>query len=215
MAASTLRSSLALVTAALVLAAPTRAFYTPLSEQAVREAYFLGQRTDGTYQRQLAKYTKVLTPPKTGPYISSIAFLTPFIQFVEYSSRQFNYSAQQAEKDHNPDEEFVRIEVEIWLTPSYGAHTSESSTPLGYVSRSCDFWREFKYRILDGEEEIATEDVAGQARYFCSKTGCSLVGATIRLQFPAAAFTSASATIEVTPPEGDAVSAAFDLSTLR
>ena len=215
MSASALRSGSALLGAALLLAAPASAFYTPLSEQAVREAYFLGQRSDGTYQRLLEKYTRVFAPPKNGPHISSIAFLTPFIQFVEYSSRQFNYSAQQAEKDHNPEEETVRIEIEIWLTPSYGAWPSESAPRLGHLTRSCDFWREFKYRIFDGQEEIATEDVAGQARFFCSRVGCTLVGATVSLQFPAAAFTSSSATIEVTPPEGEVLSADFDLSTLR
>ena len=201
MSASALRSGSALLGAALLLAAPASAFYTPLSEQAVREAYFLGQRSDGTYQRLLEKYTRVFAPPKNGPHISSIAFLTPFIQFVE--------------KDHNPEEETVRIEIEIWLTPSYGAWPSESAPRLGHLTRSCDFWREFKYRIFDGQEEIATEDVAGQARFFCSRVGCTLVGATVSLQFPAAAFTSSSATIEVTPPEGEVLSADFDLSTLR
>src|SRR2546430_1872725 len=65
-----LRSSLALLTSALLLCTPAIAFNTPLSDQAVREAYFLGQRRDESMMAFLNKYTKALPPPKPDPYIS-------------------------------------------------------------------------------------------------------------------------------------------------
>jgi hypothetical protein len=214
------RSSLALLTSALLLCAPALAYDTPLSDQAVREAYFLGQRRDESMAAFLNKYTKLLPPPKTGPNISSVTFLTPFALLVEYSSRQANYSAQQAALDHKSQDEAVEISIDIFLTPSYGAFTtppthSRSGSPLGIQMRPSDFWKTFKFRVLDGDEEITTDDLTGQPHYSCSDDGCILSGATVYLRFPAEAFTSDSATIEVTPPEGDRVSVDFDLSSLR
>lgn len=63
-----------------------------------------------------------------------------------------------------------------------------------------EFWRAFKYRIFDGKEEITTDDVTG---------------ATVHLRFPSVAFTSDTATIDITPREGHPVSVGFDLSSLR
>jgi len=217
---SSLRSCVALVSAALVLAPPASAFYTPLSEQAVREAYFLGQRRDQSMARFLDQYSKFLPPPAVGPHISAVTFLTPFAFLVQYSSRQSDYSAQQAAKDHHAEEEFVRIEIEIALTASYGPFLSKptgsrSGSAVGYQERSSNFWKTFEFRVFDGEEEIATEDLTGEPQYACSHSNCTLSGATVRLQFPAAAFTSDSATIVIAPPEGHELSVDFDLATLR
>lgn len=99
------------------------AFDTPLSDQAIREAYFLGQRHDGSLASFLGKYIKQLPPPQTGPYISSVAFFTPFAQLVQISDKYIgNYSAQQAALDHRGQAEFVHIVVGIQLTPTYGAY---------------------------------------------------------------------------------------------
>ena len=49
----------------LCVSLPASPFYTPLSDQAIREAYFLGQRHDGTYPSILGKYIKNLPPPKS------------------------------------------------------------------------------------------------------------------------------------------------------
>jgi hypothetical protein len=42
-----------------------------------------------------------------------------------------------------------------------------------------------------------------------------MTGATLKFEFPADAFTSDSTTIDIDPPEGDPVSAGFDLIRLR
>jgi hypothetical protein len=217
---SYLRPLLAPLTAALILVPPCFAFNTPLSDQAVREAYFLGQRRDESLTAFLNKYTKLLPPPKTGPHISAVTFFTPFALLVEYCSRQTDYSAQRAALDHKAHDEIVEIQIEILLTPTYGAILtppthSRSGSPNGIQFRSPEFWRAFKYRIYDGEEEITTDDIAGEPQYQCSEGGCLLSGATVYTRFPATAFSSDSATIEVTPREGHPVSAHFDLSSLR
>lgn len=198
------------------------AFQWPLSDEAIRDAYFIGQRHDGTYPRILNKYLKRLPPPKTGPYISSITFLTPYIQAVEYSDSVIgNYSAQQALQDHRGHREFVEIFVDIQLTDSYGplivppeTTHSRSATPL--ISRPYDFWQDFRVQVYDGDELVAPTEVHGHANLNCGDHGdCSLAGATIELDFPADAFVSDSAAILVLPPEGDPVSARFDLLSFR
>lgn len=217
---SSSRTCLASLTAALLLAQPSFAFNTPLSDQAVREAYFLGQRHDESMYAFLNKYTKLLPPPKTGPHISSVTFFTPFALLVQYSSRQSDYSAQRAALDHKAHDEIVEIQVEILFTQSYSAIIttpthSRSGSPTAVQQRSPEFWRAFKYRIFDGDEEITTDDISGEPQYKCSEGGCVLTGAIVYFQFPATAFKSESANVEVTSREGDPVSADFDLTSLR
>src|SRR5260370_1660017 len=131
--------------AATLLTPSSFAFDTPLSDQAVREAYFLGQRRDETMATFLNKYTKFLPAPKTGPDVASITVFTPFALLVRQSSRHTSgYSAQQAALDHRDQPQFVRILVQIQLTNSYAAYivrptASPSVSPNGFVPRPYHF----------------------------------------------------------------------------
>ena len=220
--AQSFRSCFSVLVGGLLLVPSSLAFKTPLSDQAVREAYFLGQRHDGTYPRLVEKYTKFLQPPKTGPYVSSIALYTPFLQIVQYNDQLVaNYSAQQAELDHRKQEEFVIVLIQIQLTNSYPATLIDpagrrmGSSPL-LIPRAHDFWKEFEVQIFDDEDLLSPSASHSHSNSRCGRAGpCVLTGATIELEFPASAFLSDSATIEVTPPEGDLVSVHFDLSRLR
>jgi hypothetical protein len=213
------RPCLSILTAALLLAPSTLALDSPLSDEAVREAYFLGQRHDASF---LSKYIKFLPPPKTGPHISSVTFLTPFAQLAQLSDRRIgNYSAQQARLDHLGDEEFVIIIVEIYLTDSYGPLVAspagarpDSSTIL--IPRPYDFWKDFRVQVYDGNQMVPPSVSGGHPLYRCGRRGpCPPMGAALELAFPAGTFTSDSATIQVLPPEGPEVSVSFDLSRLR
>lgn len=218
---SSFRSFLAPVVGMFLLVPPSFAFETPLSDQAVREAYFLGQRRDESMASFLNKYTKLLPAPKTGPHIYGVTFLTPFALLVRNSSQQPNYSAQQAAKDHHPDDESVVIEIQILLTPTYAATIpaptgSRSDSPIGLRLRPSDFWKTFKYQIFDDKDELTIDDITGEAVYGCDDLGgCDLTGASVRIQLPAAAFKSDTATIEITPPEFEPVTVDFDLASLR
>ena len=100
---------------------------SPLSDQSLREeAYFAGQRHHGAFERLLESHSHHFAPPKTGPYISSVIFFTPFMMAAEQSSEQLgNYSAQQAAIDHrDAGAETVQVTVEIQLTDSYGQFIS-------------------------------------------------------------------------------------------
>ena len=212
----------ALAISALLMPAPSFSMDTPLSEEAVRDAYFLGQHHDQSLAIFLSKYTRLLPMPKTGPDIASITFLTPFALLAQESSqRTMNYSAQQAEQDHRNQPEIVRIVIQIQLTETYPALIptptgTRSGSPIGFVKRPSDFWKDFEVQVLDKDNPLIPLSSSGDATYSCDNDGgCILSGATLQFEFPASAFKSDSPTIQVTPPEGDPVSVDFDLAPLR
>lgn len=199
---------------------------SPLSEEAVREAYFLGQRHDQSMADLLGKYVKFLPPPEAGPHVASVAFYTPYALAVfDSSQHNFNYHAQDAEQDHRGQPETVRIVVEVWLTASYGPYlmsptNSRDAAPVGIGFRPSDFWKDFRVHVYSGEGEHQRQvfplDAGGQPMYRCDDYGgCILSGATIHFDFPAEAFTADCASVRVDPPEGEAVSLDFDLTSLR
>jgi hypothetical protein len=210
------------LTAVLPASPGALAYETPLQPTSVRDAYFLGQRHDGSLARLLEKCTKHLPQPKFGPHISSIAFFTPFALVAQLSGRHApGYSAQQAWLDHQGQRETVRIIVRIRLTNSYPAYIprptgSPSGSPTGFVPRPYDFWKDFQVQVFNNDQELRPLTSSGKPDYICSEDGgCILTGATLQFEFPADAFDSDSATVEVAPPQGDDVSVGFDLPSLR
>ena len=215
------RPCFALLAGAMLLVPSSFAFTTPLSDQAVREAYFLGQRGDETMATFLNKYTKFLEAPKTGPDISSITVFTPFALLVQQSSQHSSgYSAQQAALDHRDQGEFVRIIVQIQLTASYPSFIvrptgTRSGSPNGFVPRPYDFWKDFDVQVSSDDKKLRPFSSSGQPTLLCDEGGCTLTGASLQFDFPADAFESGSVTIDVVPPAGDPVSVDFDLTHLR
>jgi hypothetical protein len=220
---SPIYSGLSILIAAALLAQPVQAFQSPLSDESVREAYFLGQRHDNSFELLLDKYTNHLPAPNSGPYISSITFLTPFVMAARLSSSHTgNYSAQQAALDHRNVTEMVQIIVEIQLTATYGQiaatvpANSRSASSAGVILRQGDFWKDFQVHIKSGELPVSISASRGHPNYSCSEEGgCSLIGATLEFDLPAAAFSSDSASITVDPPEGERVTTEFDPASLR
>ena len=209
------------LTAVILLAPSSFTFNTPLSDQAVREAYFLGQRRDETMANLLNKYTKLLPPPKTGPDIASVTFLTPFALLVQQSNQRSEYSAQQAALDHRDQPEFVRIVVQIQFTDSYGPYIvrptgSRSGSPRGFVPRPYDFWKDFDVQVSSEDQKLRPFSSYGRPNFSCSEEGgCTLTGATLQFDFSVEDFASGSATVDVLSPEGDPVSVNCDLDHLR
>jgi hypothetical protein len=203
----------------LALLASPRSFAldTPLSDEAIREAYFLGQRHDASF---LVDYVKALPLPKTGPHISVITLLTPFAQLAKSSSSYVgNYSAQQALLDHRGQKELVKISVEALFTTSYPAMILDpnSSSSKSLIPRPSGFWQDFRVQVSNGSHLLSPSSSSGSPLYRgCGRIGrCGPVGAVLNLEFPAAAFSVETITIQVTPPEGDPVSVNFYPSRLR
>jgi hypothetical protein len=216
-----LSSALAMVLAALLVSSPARAFNFPLSDEAIREAYFLGQRRDESMAQFLARYKKTLPVPDSGPQIASVEFLTPFANLILASSQRTNYSAQQAALDHRAQEDHVVITIQVQLTQSYGAFVAaptgpRSGSPTGYTLRSPDFWKDIDVQVVMDDKLLEPTDFTGEPNYACGdEGGCVLTGATLHLEFPAKLFTSDSAAIQIAPPEGPDVAVNFDLTAFR
>jgi hypothetical protein len=221
---SVARTSVAIVAALVLLAQPIFAFQSPLSDESVREAYFLGQRHDGSFERLLEKSTRQFPAPKNGPYISSVMFVTPFVSAAKLSNNYIgNYSAQQAELDYREaGKDNIKITVEIQLTESYGQFTAPAKTNSRpgsssvLIPRPDDFWRDFQVYIFNGDQALTNSVYHGRPNYTCGEHGpCILIGATLTFEFPTDAFSADSASVRVEPPEGQSVAADFDLSRLR
>jgi len=216
-----IRVAASLVCASLLLIQPLAAFDSPLSDTAVREAYFLGQRHDDSLGKLMDKYVLYLQPPKTGPYIQSVSFLTPYVLTALYSSQQVSiYSAQQAQLDHLKIPEVVRVTVQIFLTESFAAYSaaatgSDSHSPKRVFVRPSDFWLDFRLRTFQKDQLVIPSSANGNPLFQCSDAGCVLSGATLTFEYPAASFTESSATIQIDPPEGDPVVVDFDLTSFR
>ena len=218
------RPTFAIIAALVLLAQPIFAFQSPLSDESVREAYFLGQRHDGAFETLVEKSTRRFPAPKAGPYISSIMFVTPFVSAAQLSNNYIgNYSAQKAGLDHREaGQEIVKVTVQIQLTETYGQFialaktNSRSGSSSVLIPRPDDFWRDFQVHIFNGDQVLTNSVYHGRPKYSCGEYGpCILIGATLTFEFPAEAFSADSASITVDPPEGEAVAADFDLVRLR
>jgi len=140
---------------------PSFAFYTPLSDQAVREAYFLGQRHDESTAAFFARYLKPLPPPQSGAYISEVEIYTPFVQMVELSQlHSVGYSAQQASRDYRRTADTLLVRIRIDFTSSYGAlelyRSGHLANPPGKDSSAQlpDYHRDFRAGLSQKGEWI-------------------------------------------------------------
>ena len=210
----------ALLLSALLTSPALFAFNSPLSDEAIREAYFLGQRRDEKMTAFLEKYKQHLREPDRGPFVSSVEFLTPFaLAVLQSKDRSTGYSAQQAAEQHRGVEESVVVNIEVLFTESYGALIQQpvsdrSGAPTGFAFRSSDFWRDIDVQVIVKDKVIKPARFTGEPLYFCAR-GCALMGATMRLEIPARFVDSDLASVHVVPPEGPEVWVDFDLTGLR
>ena len=126
------RISSALLLSLCVASPPVSAFETSLSDEAVREADFLGQRRDEKTALFFETYRRYFPVPNSGPHVYMLEVFTPFAEAVEVSSKHgTGYSAQQARQDYRVRGDSLRIRVHIRYTPTYGPgfpYSSEGST---------------------------------------------------------------------------------------
>ena len=189
------------------------AYEHPLSSEAIREAYFLGSRKDGSSSDFIGQYTHHLPVPPDGPYVAEIQLETPYAQIVERARQRVNYTAQDAAQEFLDKPGVFRLRVKIYFTPSYTPILESKDGKT--VMRPDDFWRDFEIRFLQGGE-IRAKLVRGEAIYGASPKGMRhLTGAEVELEYSAAGIDSAPATIEVVTPDDRKVETTFDLKTLR
>ena len=213
------RSIAPILTAALLLTPSSFAFDTPLSDQAVREAYFLGQRNDNKMTQALAPYTKRLALPERGPYISEIKLFTPYAQIIDISRQQSgHYNAQQAQQDYRDRGDTLLVFVRIEFTATYSypqavASANRVANEQGISLQPQDFWKDFRLGLSQDDRRI--EPLSGRAEALYNRGEGGLGGAVVWLEFDARDVTSTEASVEVLTRDGQHVVVRFDLSRLR
>lgn len=196
----------------------------PLSDIAIRDAYFLGERNDQKTSEFLKLYTHTFPLPDKGPYVSEIHLLTPYAQIVSDSSRHsVGYSAQQAAADYHGRGDTLLLQVRIELTPTYtyddAARTAnDTAAELDRQLYPEDFWQGFQFNLSqDGKQfdprAVSSDPIESAASP--SDRGPTLRGAIVSLEFEAEAFEPGLVQVEVTAPTRQKVTSKFDLSKLR
>ena len=203
---------------------PLFAFQIPLSETAVREAYFLGQRNDQKTSDLLNLYTVSLPLPDKGPYISEIRLLTPYAQVVSDSAQHsVGYSAQQAAADYHGrgDSILVQVRIEFTVTFTYEDAVRLANDTAGELNRHLDpedFWRGFRFSISQNDKSFEPSDVTAYPIYAPGAYGAGSAtfrGTIVWLEFDANDFASLPARVEVITPADLHPVATFDLEKLR
>jgi hypothetical protein len=174
-----------------------------LSDDTVREAYFLGQDVRRANEF-LSQYTQELPVPNSGPQVAEIALNTPYAQLVAVSAQHtVGYSAQQAWADYQRTGDFIVVRVKVLFTPPYpdpGDH---------------DFWRTVSVGLMQ-RKHIAAKSVRGEPIYSSDPIGGTVaIGANVFAQFSVAGVRSGPVEVEVIPLAGLPVHSVFDLNTLR
>jgi len=203
----------------LALAPLASAYEFPLSENSIRNAYFLGYDKNEDTQNFLKQYVQYPPMPKSGPHVAQVEIQTPYEQVVVHASRvPGSYSAQQAALDYRAKPGSFVVRVRIDLTPSYSNILSNSSDAGGVQMRANDFWRAFTVKLMQNGKEIRTRAVSGVPLYLEGYGNWGqgvLSGADIKVVYDPALVTSSSTSIIVLTPDGDKVITVFDLSKLQ
>ena len=162
---SRLEVSALFLSAILVLSPAASGFDNFLSDTAVREAYFVGQRRDERTIELLEKYRRRFPVPERGPHISMVELFTPYAEAVDLSRLQNqNYSAQKAEQEYRTRRNLVRVSVQVLFTPIYGPYQSHSLPAPDALSAvasarwSADFSRDFSVRAVENGRTLTPLD---------------------------------------------------------
>lgn len=216
-----LRIFIACCLAPLLLSRVVSAYEAPLESRSVREAYFLGQRNDEATRKLLSAYLQALALPQKGAHIAEIELLTPYAQAVKISQGRTtgDYSAQQAEQEYSSRGDLIEVRVLILFTNTYSL-TVDSADNRGRKSvafRSVHFWKDFRFELRQEDGEIAPAYMDAVPQYSNNLYGWESVlsGAAVYLQYNARKIKSLPAKMRVLTPDGQQVSAAFDLGKLR
>jgi hypothetical protein len=207
------------------------AYEAPLASDAVRDAYFLGQRNDDSTSDFFGPYRKQFPMPQTGPYISQVELLTPYAQVVKLSQQKTTgYSAQDALSDYQNRGDSIVIYVRIEFTRTYDYPQAADSAKhavqrQGQSLTTESFWRDFGFRLLapvsngNNTEMVPTAIRIRVAdaipTYARGQPLNTLAGSLVRLVYDAKDVASVPVSFEVIPPGGTKVVCNFDLSALR
>jgi hypothetical protein len=181
----------------LSLAIPVCAYDLPLTENSIREAYFLGTRMAGLSPGFLARYARLVPQLKQGNCTSQARLETPFLQVADYSSKAPNYSAQSAVKDFSGKPLSFRIYLDVCY---------RLEAPANAV----------KVKIMQNKKEVVPDSF--ESSPYSESTEFGFLppnGEQIVLEFRAAKIDSSDMTVLIDTSDGQHGETRFDLQALR
>lgn len=188
--------------------AAAQAYHYPLHSEAIRDAYFLGERNNFQTTDCLLQYIHRFTEPQAGRYyILEVDISTPYQQIVLRGQRDTpGDSALQAETDfrEHPLKLIARVQVE-WNS-GYSGHTSNRVFPPD-LSHAVPIH-------VSQQQEIKPLETSYHAIYSGGKESV-FIGWSFELQFDPAKITSAPLRIVVKTPDGQAQEAEFDMAKIQ
>jgi hypothetical protein len=190
------RSGLSIVLLALIAAQPALAFNYPLSPEAIRDAYFLGKGDAARRADFFGKYTRTFPMPKTGPYVATIEFETPFIVIADQVAQNANfYHAPDAEKEFLGKPAICRVLVQV-----YFPYDDEENVTV---------------QLFQDDKEIAIQSKHAEFLY-ADEEAPGPVGIEVIVDYAAENVDpDKPAKVEVTLENGTTAHATFDLEQLR
>ena len=182
---------------ALALAIPACAYDVPLSENSIRNAYFLGTRLGGLNPEFLAGYARLVPDLKQGNCTSQARLETPFLEVAEYASKVPNYSAQSAVKDFSGKPLSFRIYLEVCY---------RRRAPANAVT----------VKIIQNKKEVVANSF--ESSPYSESTEFGFLppnGERIVLEFTAAKIDSGDLTVLIDTSDGQHGETKFNLQALR
>jgi hypothetical protein len=179
------------------LAIPACAYDVPLTESSIRDAYFLGMRTDGLNFDLVAQYARLVPDLKQGNCTSDIRIETPFLQVAKHAREVPNYSAQEAVKEFSGKSTPFRIHLDV----CYELHAPPNA---------------IKVKIFQQKKELIP--FSFESTLYSEATDFGYLppnGEQIELEFGPSRIESSTLTILIDTPNGQHVSTDFDLQSVR
>jgi len=199
------RWALSILLLAVLVAQPAFAYNSPLSPEAIREAYFLGKEDANKRADFISKYTLQLPAPKKGVDVGAIEFETPFVMIANRVARSVsNYFAPDAEQDYLGKPEICRVRVFIYFCYDN----------LGVIYGTGP-QMDFAVKLRQRDKEILSQAHA-LVPIVWDGPGSGAAGMELDLDYDADKIdSSAPADVEVLTPDGQEIHATFDLDSLR
>ncbi len=198
----------------MLLAGSSEAIYYPLQQTQIREAYLLGHSEDPQkVSSVLELYTRRFPLLPAAARVESIEFRTPYEQVIRRASERSNdYDLDQAEKDYAAQPDLVMVRVLIYLPQAHSGSTAPASVGQSNAGATDNEWLGFHFQISQ-ERPIEPRKMRAQA----VRAGRYDKGTRkeVLMEFGADQFGPGAAKIVVTTPNGQAVTADFDLDELK
>ncbi len=198
----------------MLFAGSLSAFYSPLQQTQIREAYLLGHSSDTRKLAELLNpYTRRFPLPPSGPRVESIEFGTPYEQVVRRSWEHSNdYDLDRAEKDYAVQPDLVVVSVVIYAPEAHSDSATHSSDAQARPSTTGDDSLGFQF-LVSQQRSIEPQKMRSKSLY----AGRYDKGTRkeVLIEFDANEFSPGTAKILVTASDGQTIVAEFDLDTLK